>query len=85
MKSDLAYATIQAPFSGLVSHRFREAGDLVLPGIPILEIESPEKGYRIFVRVPPEESRLHKGGLESHSFRGPEETFRFGVPGASGG
>ena len=65
VKSDLAYATIQAPFSGLVSHRFREPGDLVLPGIPILEIESPEKGYRIFVRVPQRKAAYIREGSKA--------------------
>lgn len=52
LKSDLAYTVIRAPFSGVVSRRLKEPGDLVLPGTPILEIEAPEAGYRIFVRVP---------------------------------
>ncbi|OAQ20806.1 efflux RND transporter periplasmic adaptor subunit [Thermosulfurimonas dismutans] len=65
VKSDLAYTMIQAPFSGLVSHRFREPGELVLPGIPILEIEAPEEGYRIFVRVPQRKAAYIKEGSKA--------------------
>lgn len=62
VKSDLIYTTIKAPFSGLVSRRFKEPGDLLLPGVPILEIESPEKGYRIFVRIPQRKAACIKEG-----------------------
>lgn len=35
----LGYATIRAPFDGVVSRKFTNAGDLASPGFPLLEIE----------------------------------------------
>ena len=51
-KIDLSYADVRAPFDGVVLKRLSEPGDLIVPGKPIIEIEEPDKGYRILVRVP---------------------------------
>ncbi len=53
-KVDLSYAIIKSPVSGIVLHRFKEPGDIIMPGTPIIEIESPDKGYRIIVKIPQE-------------------------------
>ena len=37
----LAYTSITAPFDGMVTRKLAEAGDLAMPGKPLLEIESP--------------------------------------------
>jgi RND family efflux transporter MFP subunit len=52
VKNDLTYAEIRAPFSGIVTKRLKEPGDLVLPGQSILALEDPSRGYRVLVRVP---------------------------------
>lgn len=35
----LGYATIRAPFDGVVARKYADAGDLASPGLPLLEIE----------------------------------------------
>lgn len=37
----LAYASVTAPFDGVVTRKLAEAGDLAMPGKPLVEIESP--------------------------------------------
>jgi RND family efflux transporter MFP subunit len=48
------YARIVAPFSGVVSRRWSEPGDLAAPGKPILTIEKTSS-YKILAQVPQEE------------------------------
>jgi len=49
-----AYARIAAPFSGVVSKRWTEPGDLAVPGKPILTIERTSS-YKVLAQVPQEE------------------------------
>jgi RND family efflux transporter MFP subunit len=51
------YTTINAPFAGIVTEKPVEAGNLAVPGAPLLTIER-EGGYRLEVAV--EESNLAK-------------------------
>jgi RND family efflux transporter MFP subunit len=37
----LAYAEVQAPFDGVITRKLAEAGDLAVPGKPIVEMENP--------------------------------------------
>jgi len=37
----LAYAEVRAPFDGVITRKVAEAGDLAVPGKPIVEIENP--------------------------------------------
>lgn len=37
----LAYAEVRAPFDGLITRKLAEAGDLAVPGKPIVEMEDP--------------------------------------------
>jgi len=39
--AQFAYSNITAPFSGVVTNRFIEAGDLANPGMPLIAIEAP--------------------------------------------
>ncbi len=64
-ENDLTYAVIRAPFSGVVTERFREPGDMVVPGAPILALEDPSRGYRIFVGVPQARAALFKPGARA--------------------
>ena len=41
--AQFAYANIRAPFNGVVTNKFIEAGDMANPGVPLLAIESPKK------------------------------------------
>ncbi len=65
LQVDLAYTEIKAPFSGVISRRFKEPGDMVLPGMPILELEAPEAGYRILVRIPQKLAAQLPSGTEA--------------------
>ena len=53
-KTQAGYARITAPFSGVVSRRWSEPGDLATPGKPILTIEKTSP-YKVLAQVPQEE------------------------------
>ncbi len=43
INAQFAYANIRAPFSGVVTNRFIEVGDMANPGMPLIAIETPKK------------------------------------------
>ncbi|TVR87796.1 MAG: efflux RND transporter periplasmic adaptor subunit [Saprospirales bacterium] len=49
------YTRIRAPFSGVVTRKFAEQGDIANPGMPVVEIER-ENGLEVLTLVP--ESRI---------------------------
>jgi RND family efflux transporter MFP subunit len=49
------YATVTAPFSGIVTAKSIEAGNMVTPGVPLLTVER-DSGYRLEASI--DESRL---------------------------
>lgn len=51
-QENLDNATVTAPFSGVVSQRLVEPGDLVTPGKPLLKIIDTQAGNRLLVSVP---------------------------------
>lgn len=53
-KTQAGYARLTAPFSGVVSRRWSEPGDLAAPGKPILTIEKTSP-YKVLAQVPQEE------------------------------
>ena len=53
-RTQAGYARITAPFSGVVSKRWAEPGDLAAPGKPILTIEKTSS-YKVLAQVPQEE------------------------------
>ena len=53
-KTQAGYARITAPFSGVVSKRWTDPGDLATPGKPILTVEKTSS-YKILAQVPQEE------------------------------
>jgi RND family efflux transporter MFP subunit len=53
-KTQAGYARITAPFSGVVSRRWSEPGDLAAPGKSILTIEKTSP-YKVLAQVPQEE------------------------------
>ena len=61
-ENDLLYTVIKAPFNGVVTARFKDPGNLVVSGAPILEVEKPNAGYRILVGVPQEKAAVFKPG-----------------------
>ena len=53
-RTQAGYARITAPFSGVISKRWAEPGDLAAPGKPILTIEKISS-YKVLAQVPQEE------------------------------
>ncbi|MFK5880002.1 MAG: efflux RND transporter periplasmic adaptor subunit [Flavobacteriaceae bacterium] len=43
INAQFKYVDIKAPFSGVVTTKFIETGDLANPGVPLISVESPEK------------------------------------------
>lgn len=54
VNAQMGYANIRAPFSGIVTNKFINAGDMANPGMPLLEVESPGK-YQVLAMVPESE------------------------------
>ncbi len=62
LKAELSYARIVAPFKGVVTKRFKNPGDFVVSGTPILELEKTGEGYKVLVSIPQEKAALMKTG-----------------------
>ncbi|MCX5827168.1 MAG: efflux RND transporter periplasmic adaptor subunit [Deltaproteobacteria bacterium] len=60
-RTQAEYANIIAPFSGVVTKRWNEPGDLAIPGKPILTIEKASP-YRVIAQLPAEEIGSIKNG-----------------------
>lgn len=54
VNAQLSYANIRAPFNGVVTNKFINAGDMANPGMPMLEVESPGK-HQVLAMVPESE------------------------------
>lgn len=48
---NMRYASIRAPYSGVVTSRFVEEGDLANPGMPLLSMESKSQ-WKVIARIP---------------------------------
>ncbi|NPA24354.1 MAG: efflux RND transporter periplasmic adaptor subunit [Deltaproteobacteria bacterium] len=53
LEQSLDYTTIKAPYAGVVSKRDVDAGDLAVPGRPLLTLVDPAAGVKIVVPVAP--------------------------------
>ncbi len=53
-KLELSYCTLRSPCNGVITRRLQNEGDLAVVGKPVLEMEVPERGYRVLVEVPQE-------------------------------
>lgn len=51
INAQFAYVNITAPFSGVVTNKFIEAGDMANPGIPLISVETPGS-FEVMARVP---------------------------------
>ena len=63
VNAQMGYANIRAPFDGVVTNKFIDAGDMANPGMPLLEVESPDK-YQILAMVPESEILAVKNDSE---------------------
>jgi RND family efflux transporter MFP subunit len=55
------YAVVKAPFAGMVTKRFVDAGAFAAPGAPIVQIQDASR-LRVTVTAPPEAAHLAKRG-----------------------
>lgn len=55
------YATVRAPFAGIVTMRFVDPGAFVAPGAPLVEVQEQDR-LRISAQVPPAVARSLKAG-----------------------
>jgi len=56
----LRYAGIKAPYSGIVTRKYMNDGDLASPGMPLVAIEKPGE-YKVIARIPETEiSKVEK-------------------------
>jgi RND family efflux transporter MFP subunit len=62
-KTQAGYARIVAPFSGVISKRWSDPGDLAAPGKPILTLEKTSP-YKILAQAPQEELVGIKAGAK---------------------
>jgi len=51
VNAQLSYANLRAPFSGVITNKFINVGDMANPGMPLLAIESPGN-YQVTAMVP---------------------------------
>ncbi len=51
VEENMRYASIRAPYNGVITSRFVEVGDLANPGMPLLSIESPAQ-WKVIARIP---------------------------------
>ena len=61
INSQFAYSNITAPFSGVVTNKFIEAGDMANPGMPLIAIETPGK-FEVTAMVPENDISQIKSG-----------------------
>ncbi|MBL0715489.1 MAG: HlyD family efflux transporter periplasmic adaptor subunit [Desulfosarcina sp.] len=50
----LSFSSIKSLFEGVITERMKDPGDMVMPGTPVLKIESTNQGYKVLVHVPQE-------------------------------
>ena len=61
VKAQLAYSNITAPFSGIITSKNMENGDMASPGIPLINLENPND-FEVIAMVPETEiSKIKKG------------------------
>jgi RND family efflux transporter MFP subunit len=59
----MGYANIRAPFDGVVTNKFIDAGDMANPGMSLMEVEAPGK-YQVLAMVPESEILAVKNDSE---------------------
>ncbi len=63
VNSQFAYSNITAPFSGVITRKNIEAGDMANPGIPLISLEAPGT-FEVLAMVPENEISQIKTGTE---------------------
>lgn len=63
VNAQLLYTNISAPFSGIVTGKFINNGDMASPGTPLISMEAPEK-FQVIAMVPESEITQIKNGTD---------------------
>lgn len=63
VKAQFAYSNITAPFSGIITSKNIENGDMASPGIPLISLENPND-FEVIAMVPETEISEIKKGTE---------------------
>jgi RND family efflux transporter MFP subunit len=61
VNAQLSYSNIKAPFSGVITGKFVNKGDMASPGMPLISMETPGK-YQVVAMVPESEIAYVKKG-----------------------
>ncbi|MFD1292728.1 efflux RND transporter periplasmic adaptor subunit [Lutibacter holmesii] len=61
VQAQLSYSNITAPFSGIVTGKYINKGDMANPGMPLLSVETPGK-FQVMAMVPEHEITAIKNG-----------------------
>jgi RND family efflux transporter MFP subunit len=67
INAQFAYSNITAPFSGIITRKNIETGDMASPGIPLISIETPEK-FEVIAMVPETEILQIENGVDVEVF-----------------
>ena len=51
VEETMRYASIRAPYGGVITSKFVQEGDMANPGMPLLSMESPSK-WKVVARIP---------------------------------
>jgi len=63
VNAQLSYSNITAPFSGIITGKYINAGDMANPGIPLISIENSGK-FQVIAMVPESEITSIKNGTD---------------------
>ena len=74
VNAQFAYVNIRAPFSGIVTNKFIEVGDMANPGMPLVAVEAPGS-FEVLAMVPETEiSQVKKGTKVEVTIKSLEKT-----------
>ena len=63
VESQFAYVNLRAPFSGVITNRFIDEGDMANPGVPLISVEGPGS-FEVTASLPEREISKIKSGTE---------------------
>lgn len=63
VQSQFAYVNLRAPFNGVITNKFIEAGTMANPGVPLISVEGPGN-FEVTASVPESEISKIKSGTE---------------------
>ena len=63
VESQFAYSNLRAPFSGVITNKYIDEGDMANPGVPLISVEGPGS-FEVTASVPEREISKIKSGTE---------------------